>query len=155
EHLKRMAADRVERGPAAKVEPDAHPRDRLLLPLLLANEEARPELIAALRGLSSMTGKAVPLYETIVAMHEAGEAISFVSVHERLNRELQDLMQAIVLEAASVDATLELGLSCIEAWKREALAAWERDIKAQIRQAEREGQVADALALMKRLKTGV
>ena len=154
EHLKRLAADRVERGQAVKAEPAAHPRDRLLLPLLLANEEARAELVAALRGLGSMTGKAVPLYETIIAMHEAGEVVSFNSVHERLSRELQDLLQAIVLEAASVDATLELGLSCIEAWKRETLGAAERDIKAQIRQAEREGRVADALELMKRLKTG-
>ncbi len=124
------------------------------MPLLLANEEARPELIAALRGLGEMTGKAAPLYEAILTMHEAGESISFVSVHERLSRELQTLLQAIVLEAASIDATLELGLSCIDAWKRETLGVGERDIKAQIRQAEREGRIADALALMRKLKTG-
>ena len=45
---------------------------------------------------------------------------------------LDFIYSASVLEAASVDATLELGLWCLDAWKRETLGVAERDIKAQI-----------------------
>jgi DNA primase len=152
EHFRKMAADRVERTPLPKTEPSAHATDNILLPLLLANEEARAQLVAALREMSvPRLGKTGPIYEAIMAMHEAGEAISFVAVHERLSTAQQDLLQAIVLEAANAGATLADGLACIDAWKRESHGETQRDLKAQIKQAEREGRFEDALRLMKQL----
>lgn len=154
-HLRKMAADRVERTPLPKTEPASHATDRILLPLLLASEEARPQLVAALRELRETAaprlGATGPLYETIMAMHEAGEPVSFVGVHERLPGAQQELLQSIVLEAANSGATLEDGLACIAAWKRESHGETQRDLKARIKQAEREGRFEDALQLMKQL----
>jgi hypothetical protein len=155
DHLRRMAADRLERGPVARTEPAAHSTDKILLPLLLANEEARPQLVAALRELGGAAGPRLgatrPLYEVVMQMHEAGEPVSFVAVHERLTGGQQELLQSIVLEAATSGATLEDGLACIAAWKRESHGETERDLKAQIKQAERDGRIDDALRLMKQL----
>ena len=151
DHLRRMAADRVEHVSATKTV-NAHSTDRNLLPLLLTDEAARPELVAALRGIaSSRLGTTVPLYETIIAMHEAGELVSFVSVHERLTGSLQKLLEDIVLKDDIHVASLEDGLACIAAWKRESAGESQRDLKAQIKQAEREGRFEDALRLMKQL----
>ena len=53
-----------------------------------------------------------------------------------------------MLEAANCENTLEDGLACIDAWKRECQHEAQRDLKAQIRQAEREGRFEEALRLM-------
>jgi DNA primase len=155
EHFRKMAADRVERAPLPKTDPAAHATDRILLPLLLANEEARPQLIAALRDMSGpRTGATGPLYETIMAMHESGESINFVAVHERLPGAQQELLAAIVLEASSSGATVEDGLACIAAWRRGGHGEAQREIKAQIKLAEREGRFEEALRLMRELSSG-
>jgi DNA primase len=151
EHFRKMAADRVERGPAPKAQPTTHATDRILMPLLLSGEDARGPLVTALREVAmpaSRFGATAPIYETLMTMHETGEAISFVSVHERLGRAQKVLFEAIVLEAANCENTLEDGLACIDAWKRECQHEAQRDLKAQIRQAEREGRFEEALRLM-------
>jgi DNA primase len=152
DHFRKMAADRVERGPLPRTAPTAHATDRILLPLLLGSADARPPLVAALRRLPApRLGTTGPLYETIMAMHEAGEAINFMSVHERLPGAQQELLQAIVLEAANAGSTLEDGLACIEAWRGEMQSETQRDLKTQIKQAEREGRFDEALRLMTQL----
>ncbi len=153
EHFRKMAADRVDRGPAPKAQPATHATDRILMPLLLSDESARAALVAALREVS-LSGSAASIYETVIAMHETGEAISFVSVHERLGKPQQALFESIVLEAANCENTLEDGLACIEAWKRESRQEAQRDLKARIKQAEREGRFEEALQLMALLSTG-
>ena len=152
DHLRRMAADRVNHTPPPKTRISAHSTDQILLPLLLANEEARIRLVTALCELSApRLGATGPLYEAIIAMHEAGEPVSFVAVHERLPAALQKLLEDIVLKDDTSLASLEDGLACIEAWKRETHGEIQRDLKAQIKQAEREGRFEDALRLMSQL----
>jgi DNA primase len=152
DHFRKMAADRVQRPPLPKTEPTAHSTDCILLPLLLTNDEARSQLIGALRDMTAQRqGNTGPIYETIMAMHEAGEPISFNTVHDRVPAAQQGLLQAIVLEAASSGLTLEDGLACIAAWRREIDAETQRDLKAQVKQAEREGRMEDALRLMQKL----
>jgi DNA primase len=152
DHFRKMAADRVERAPLPKADPAAHATDRILLPLLLGNTEARPALVAALRGLTAPRfANTGPLYEVIMAMQESGEPLNYLTVHERLPGPQQELLAAIVLEEGNSGATLEDGLACIEAWKRESHGESQRDLKAQIKQAEREGRFNDALRLMQEL----
>ncbi len=152
DHFRKMAADRVERGPSPKATPSAHATDRILLPLLLSDEQARPPLVAALRDMTApRSGDTGPIYETVLSMHDGGEIVSFVAVHERLSPAHQTLLQAIVLEAATAGSTLEDGLACIAAWRRETQGVATRDLKAQIRQAEREGRFEEALRLMTEL----
>ena len=85
----------------------------------------------------------------IFSLHDAGEPIDFHSVHARLAGEWQERFAAIVLDARA--STIEDGLACIEKLRRENLDSIRRDLKAKIREAEREGRMSDALALMKKL----
>ncbi len=152
EHFRKMAADRVERAPMPKAEFNAHSTDRILLPLLLSDEEARPQLVAALRDMAApRLGVTGPLYEAIIAMHEAGAAVNFVAVHERLAPGLQKLLEEVVLKDDMTVASLEDGLACIDAWRRESQGSATRDLKTRIRQAEREGKFDEALRLMQEL----
>jgi len=152
EHLRKMAVDRVERTPLPRAEATAHSTDRILLPLLLGNEEARPRLVDELRGLvTPRLGAAGAIYETIIAMQGAGETVNFAAVHERLPAAAQKALEEIVLKDDITVASLEDGLACIAAWRRESENETQRDLKAQIKQAEREGRFDDALRLMKQL----
>ena len=142
EEFRKMAADRTERAPAAARPDPARATDRILLPLLLANHEARPSLIEGLRGITAVrqapTG---PIYDMLTTLHDAGEPIGFNSLHERLAPADQERLAAIVLETDAARLTLEDGLACVEAMRRDEHEATRRDLKARIKLAEREGRI--------------
>jgi hypothetical protein len=87
-----------------------------------------------------------------MTMHDAGEPITFVALYERLGSAHQKLLSGIVLESAASGSTVEDGLACIAAWRQESHGDAQRDLKAQIRLAEREGRFDDALRMMGELK---
>jgi len=152
EHFRKAAADRVERTPAPRNEP-SRATDRILLPLLLGDAETRDPLLAELRSFDSwMQTRTAPIYEAILQMQASGDAISFNSLHERLSEALQRQLSAIVLEAeGSAEPSLENGLACIAALRREDREATLRDLKTRIRAAEREGRFQEALELARQL----
>ena len=81
-------------------------------------------------------------------MHDAGETISFNTLHARVHPSaLQDILAAIVLDSgAGGAATLEDGLACVEALRREDRETMLRELKSRIKSAEREGRIGEALA---------
>jgi hypothetical protein len=151
EQFRKSAADRTARVPVAA--PNlARKADRILIPLLLNNAGNRAQLIAALRPLDSIRqGAAAPLYEAIVAMQDAGENISFNSVHERLGQAQQELLSALVLDATNTSACGDDGLAAIGALQREEHEARRRELMNRIRAAEREGRLAEAMDLTRQL----
>ena len=151
EQFRKMAADRVERTIAVRPDP-ARATDRILLPLLVGEGDARGELVEGLRGISALQhGPAAPIYEMLMNMHEAGEHISFNTVHQRLAPPDQERLASIVLDAASTETALEDGLACIAAMRKEERDAARRELKGLIKQAEREGRMHDALRMMQEL----
>jgi DNA primase len=151
DHFRRVAADRVERSPAPKTEA-SRATDRILLPLLVNSTEARAQLIEQLRdlpGLRKLT--TAPLFESLLTMHDAGETISFNTLHARVDPSQQAILAAIVLDGNSGEPSLDDGLACVEALRREHRETTLRDLKTRIKSAEREGRLGDALALMRQL----
>jgi DNA primase len=152
DHFRKAAADRVERTPAPKAV-SSRPTDRILLPLLVNDNDARAQLIDRLRDLPSLKQlPTAPIFEVLMAMHDAGETVSFNTIHPRIPPSLQENLAAIILDAGPEGkATLEDGLACVEALRREDRDAILRDLKGRIRSAEREGRLSEALALMQQL----
>ncbi len=75
ERFRKMAADRAERTATPKTDLKKA-TDHILLPLLLKDEEARPQLIQALRGISALRqAPAAPIYDLLIAMHDKSEPI--------------------------------------------------------------------------------
>jgi DNA primase len=149
DHFRKAAADRVERAPAPKTEA-SRATDGILLPLLLSDEEARIELIGKLRGVAGLRQtKTAPIYETLFAMHEAGETISFNTLHARIPESLQETLSAIVLDSqAGHEATLDNGLACLRKLQKEDREARLRDLDHRIQTAEREGRMTDVFSFM-------
>jgi len=147
EQFRKAAADRAERTPALKTDP-ARMTDRILLPLLVIDEAARAQLMPHLQDLPALRAlTTAPIYETIIAMHEAGEPIDFNALHDHLEPFFQSRLGAIVLDAGL--ATIEDGVACLEALRKEDRESIRRDLKTRIKNAERAGKMAEALEFMK------
>lgn len=154
EHFRKVAADRTDRTPAPKSDP-AHATERILLPLLVSDDEARGRLVEEMRDLPALrqTGT-FAIVEILMQMHDAGETVNFNSLHARLNGVQQDQLAAIVLDAgAAGGATLEDGLACLEALRKGDRNTVIRELKNRIRQAEREGRLQEAMALAQELSS--
>jgi DNA primase len=151
EHFRKLSNDRVDRLPARKIDP-TRATDRILLPLLVNDAEARAQLVDHLRDLPALRQlTTAPIFETLIAMHDAGETIRFNTLHERLHPSLQESLAAVVLDSAAGGATLEDGLACVEALRRVERENLIRELKTQIKSAEREGRIKDALDLANQL----
>jgi DNA primase len=151
EHFRKLAVDRVERAPAPKVDP-AKATDRILLPLLVNDGDARAQLADHLRDLPALgqlsTG---PIFETLLAMHDASETVNFNTLHERLAPQYQESLAVIVLDSSAAGPTLEDGMACIEALRRAHREVSARELKTRIRAAEREGRIQEAIELTQQL----
>jgi DNA primase len=152
DHFRKVAADRVERAPPPRVE-SSRATDRILLPLLVNDSDARAQLIDRLRDLPALRQlNTWPIFETLLTMHDAGETVNFNTLHARLLPSLQDNLATVVLDHGSGhDVTLEAGLACVDALRREHRETTLRELKSRIKAAEREGRFAEALALMRQL----
>jgi DNA primase len=152
DHFRKAAADRVERAPAPKADP-SRATDRILLPLLVINGEAREQLLGELKGLPALKLlNTAPIFDALFTMHEGGETISFNTLHARVPPAMQDILAALVLDAMTGgDTTVEDGLACVAALRRDDREAVVRELKGRIKAAEREGRMSEALALMQQL----
>jgi DNA primase len=146
ERFRKMAVDRTDRSPAPPRADPAKATDRILLPLLLNNAEARAELIPAMRDLPSL--RESPIYSTLMAMEEP---VGFNALRERLAPADQERLSDIVLEADAASLTVEDGAACLAKLRLEDKEAVRRDLKTRIKSAEREGRMKDAIELMHRL----
>jgi DNA primase len=153
EHFRKMAVDRVERAPAPKTD-SARATDRILLPLLISDTDAREQIVGELRRLPGLLeGPTGPIYEALMAAMDAGDPVTFATLHERLNGELQARLSAIVLDSGSGHTpTLEDGLACVQALQKEGRESVRRELKARIKSAEREGRLMEALELASQLQ---
>jgi DNA primase len=85
DHFRKVAADRVERSPAPRIE-TSRATDRILLPLLVNDSEARNQLIGKLRDLPALKQLSTwPIFDAIFAMHDADETVSFNTLHARVH----------------------------------------------------------------------
>src|SRR6185312_4062154 len=152
DHFRRAAADRVERTPPPKQDP-SRATDRILLPLLIRDPDAREQILDPLREVPALRQLATwPIFEALFTMHSGGETITFNTLHARLNQSQQDLLAALVLDAGTAaEATLADGVACIDALRRDDRETTLRELKSRIKSAEREGRLNDALALMQQL----
>jgi DNA primase len=152
EQMRKNAADRSGKAQTPVIASPARKADRILIPLLLSDERNRGQLIAGLRQLSSPSqGAAAAVYEAIFAMHDAEEAVNFNTVHERLSASQQELLAALVFDAAAASVNIDDGLAAIAALEREETEIARREMIARIRDAEREGRIAEAMELTRQM----
>ena len=154
EHFRKMAADRVERIPAPKTDRLPRHRPHTAAPADQRCRSARATDRSASRSPGTAPTSTAPIFETLISMHDAGEAISFNTLHDAASARSRNFLPPSFSMRTAGAATMEDGLACVDALRREDSAkAIRRELKIRASsRAEREGQVAaKRLSLMREL----
>jgi DNA primase len=154
ENFRKMAADKHS-AQTANAPERLGPNDRMLISLLLADEAACEEFIPELKEMAVVRDSpARKIYAALFAMHDSGAPMHFGDLHARLDEAAQKMLAASLIGAESGDAemTIEHGRSCLEALRMLNSRMEPAELKIKIREAERAGNIVEALRLMQLLK---
>ena len=153
DQFRKMAIQRRPERSASAPVPDIPPNERLLLRCLLHSAEARDHLSERLATLVDQQPlEASAIFRAILA---AGEPFDFSALESRLNDSDRTLLARLTFadEIENEEFSLSQAQACLsrmEASGRESRLA---QLKARIREAEREGRLDEAMALMRELNT--
>ncbi len=125
-----------------------------LLEVLLSDGDGRDELIGGLESIEILDRIATRrIYQAIRALHAAGAPVTFDAVNSRLEENDQILLAEALLaeDSESHGVNLEYGRSCLDSMRRSEEQLRKAELKAKVKQAERAGNLAEALRLSKEL----
>jgi DNA primase len=151
ENFRKMAAERKEM-PRPVRESMRH-RDRILLSVLLSSSEMREEFFVYLKGLPSLTaGPAGKVYQALIALYDSGDPLTYAGLHARLEPADQELLAGALLSEDPRDTpSVDEGMACLEALVEEERERERAAIKTRVREAERAGNLAEAMRLYQEL----
>jgi DNA primase len=154
DEFRKAAAERREVRAQRMQPPGLHPNERILLLAMITNAEAREQILPMLRGLKTVERfRTRAIFEAIFRMTEAHAHVTFAALDARLENEDQTLLHSLIFtdEGNEESVTMEQALDCLRTLAQAERRVHRDDIRAAIRQAEREGRVQDALGLMQEL----
>jgi DNA primase len=152
--FKKSVADRNERPMQQPVE-TVRPGEKGLLNVLLADLDGREALLQELPKIEVLQRlKCGRIFQAILAIHSSGAPLTFDGVNSRLEEPDQRLLAVTVLSAEGEghDFTLEYGMQCLDGLRRSDRQQRVQEWKRQIKEAERSGNMAEALRLMQELQ---
>jgi DNA primase len=152
EFRKAVNGRRAEMAPAAPAAVSAN--EKLLLRLLLANPEAPDELIPGLKTIAAIAQMPTRrIFEAVFAQHDSGGRIGFNEIHDRLNDDDRALLAATVLldETSEAEQSIEQGIACLRSLQAAEVESQRAALKARIKEAERNGNMEEALRLSEEL----
>ncbi len=133
---------------------DVHPKEKVLVNLLLNSAEARREVIPKIRGLKTLQQLRLwPLLRIMLQLEESGEKWGFKDIEVRLGESDKNLLASMAFaDAVDVEETsLEQALAFLPKLERKEKEAGIADLKARIRDSEKAGDLAGALRLTEEL----
>jgi len=154
EFRKAVGGRRTEMTASAPV--NVSPNEKRLLRVLLANPEAPDALIPGLKTVAAIGQMATRrIFEAVFAQHDAKASIGFNEIHDRLNEEDRVLLAAIVLldEADESQHNIEQGMACLHSLQAAEIESRRAALKARIKEAERNGNLEEALRLSEELNS--
>jgi DNA primase len=153
DQFRRAAADRKAVPPPSK-QPDIPAPERLLLRILIRNTGARDEALPRLAETGAI-GKLTTrrIVEAIVSAAKPGADLLFSDLDGRLDEANKNLLHMLAFADDSDEEalTLENALHCIEKIDPADRELRRLELRSQIKSAEREGRLEQALELMKEL----
>jgi DNA primase len=153
ESFRKAVTDRRQKTigrPKETVRPD----EKGLLEVLLSDAEGRNRLIGELETIEILDRVAARrIFQAIRALHAGGSPVTFDAVSSRLEEADQILLAETLLsdDAESHEINLEYGSRCLESMRRSEQQLRRAELKAQVKQAERAGNLAEALRLSEEL----
>jgi len=148
--FRRTASERQEKTldrPAIVLRPD----ERMLLSAVFGDDETRDEVMRELRSLESISGFASRrIFQAVLALANAGSEVSFDAVNARLEEADQHLLAVAVLrdDAEHSPEEIHAALQRVRLSDRQQRTD---QLRARIKELEREGKREQALQLMAEL----
>ncbi len=149
ESFRKAAAERREKTVQHALEP-VKPVERILLNLLLVNADARTQLLPHLKNIPAVSQFTTRrIFEALFALDTAGNPVVFGNLDARLEENDRALLASAVLadETDGEVFSLEQGEACLRAIENTQRDSERATLKAQVRAAERDGNMAEALRL--------
>jgi hypothetical protein len=152
---RRAAVNRRDKDKqAAPVREPLRADEKILLNLLVADAEARQELIPELENLPAVEQFATRrIFKALFGLHAGGGMVTYEELHARLEEGDQELLAFAVLqdETDGSAVSLSLGEQCVRSLQRSSLKAMVAALKARVKEAERSGDLHAALRLAEEL----
>ena len=152
ENFRKAAQDRRDKKVASVREP-LRADEKILLNLLISDAEARQELIPELEQLPAVEQFATRrIFKALFALH-AGGTVAYEELHARLEENDRELLASAVLldETDSSVTSLSLGVECLRSLQRSSLKTLVAELKGRVKEAERSGNLREALRLAEEL----
>jgi DNA primase len=151
--IRKAASERRDKK-AAPVREPLRADEKILLNLLVSNPEARGELIPRLEQLPAVEQFATrQIFKALFTLH-AGGPVGYEELHARLEEGDQEILAFAVLqnETNSSADSLEVGRECLRSLERSGLRTQVAALKARVKDAERSGDLREALRLAEELR---
>ena len=153
ESFRKAVADRRDKT-IARPKETVRADERGLLEVLLSDVEGREELIGALEQIEILDRIATRgIYRAIRALRAGGAAVTYNAVSGRLEESDRILLAEVLLseDSESHDVNLDYGRRCLDSMRRSEEHLRRAELKQQVKQAERAGNLAEALRLSEEL----
>ena len=158
EELRRAAVERrgeIKLRPEVKEMLDRNavkPAERRLLQILLENADIRADVLKELEDDDAHKGAGLErVFDEVLAMARAGEALSFQALAERAPEGERRLLYELAFETgAEAAGSLDEARSCLRALQRRKLESELRALQQQIKQAEQAKQAKELRELLGR-----
>ena len=124
--------------------------EKILLNLLVSDAEARQELIPQLEQESAVEQFATRrIFKALFTLHAGGGTVQYEELHARLEEGDQEILASVVLkdETDGSAASLSLGEECVRSLQRSGQKSRVAALKARVKEAERSGNLQEALRL--------
>lgn len=150
DHFSKGAPERrvLNRGP------EVPPAERLLLNSLLASEAARTEVLPELRHLAAIHRFTTKnLFSALFSIHGEGVPFRLADLEGRLSEADRDLLSTVIFadEVLEEGKAAEQALACLRSLKAQDPKSEVAALRAQIKAAERDGNIQEAIRLAEEL----
>ena len=128
--------------------------EKILLNLLVSDAEARQELIPEMEHPAAVEQFATErIFKALFVLHAGGGTVTYEELHARLEEADRELLASAVLrdETNGSAVTLSLGVECLRSLQRSSLKTQVAALKARVKEAERSGNLREAMRLAEEL----
>jgi DNA primase len=154
ENFRKIAGDRRDRQIQPPPSQPVRAVERILLNLLLTNAEARNRIVPELRAMQVTDEFATRgIFQALITLAEPGSSFGFAELHARLSESDQELLAAATLldETEEAALSLEQGEACLRKLQSGQWQAHRARLRAMVREAERAGNMDEAIRLSEEL----
>lgn len=156
DEFRRAAAERREQRPLKPEATALHPSERMLLNAMLTIPDARRDILPALQHMQDWRRfRTARIFETLQRMEESSAPVDFAALDARLEEADRALLHEVALadEGNESHVTYEQAMECARSLVAAEKKAQVEQVRVRIKDAERAGNLEEALRLTAELRS--